>query len=60
MGRFFKAHWVREEDGRELWEGFEVREEKVRVNVPSRVLRVFMNGGLLSRPRYKKLLGSAR
>ena len=56
QGRFFKAY---SEDGGQIWHGYPVKRELVPRQVPSRVLREFVNRGQLSRVDYKKLLGSA-
>ena len=56
QGRFFKGY---SEDGGQTWHGYPVRRELVPRQVPTRVLREFVERGLLTRPDYKKLLGSA-
>lgn len=65
-GEFYKAYCEGtepvdgEEETVEVWHGYPVRREVVPRQVPSRVLREFVRRGRLSRPEYKKLLGSAR
>lgn len=57
QSRFFKAY---SDDGGSVWHGYPVARDLVPVQVPARVLRHFRDTGKLSRPEYKKLLGSAR
>ncbi|HSO00676.1 MAG TPA: hypothetical protein VLS89_20430 [Candidatus Nanopelagicales bacterium] len=59
-GRFFKAYSEGSLDGVELWHGYPVREERVREQVPARVLRELVRQGKLASARYKKLIGRAR
>jgi len=56
-GRFFKGY---SEDGGATWHGYPVREHLVPQQVPSRVMREFVNRGLLTAARYRKLLGDAQ
>lgn len=56
QGRFFKGY---SEDGGRTWHGYPVRREQVRRQIPARVLKQFVEKGLLSRAEFKKLLGSA-
>lgn len=57
QGRFFKAY---SHDGGVSWHGYPVRRELVPRQVPTRVLRRFIEDGVLSRAEYRRLLGSAR
>jgi len=65
-GAFYKGYCegMEPQDGGEgeieVWHGYPVRRKLVPRQVPSRVLREFVRRGRLSRPEYKKLLGSAR
>lgn len=59
-GDFFKGYPESIDEDIELWHGYPVREELVPRQIPARILRVFVKAGLLTRSRYKKLLGSAR
>jgi hypothetical protein len=56
QGRFFKGY---SEDGGRTWHGYPIRRDLVSRQVPARVLKEFVNRGLLARSDYKKLLGSA-
>ena len=60
QGRFFKGYTEGADANGECWHGFPVPEDKVRLQVPARVLKDFKNSGKLSSSRYKKLLGGAR
>lgn len=59
-GRFFKGYCEGVDDQSEYWHGFPVREDKVRIQIPARVLREFKRQGRITSPRYRKLLGSGR
>lgn len=56
QGRFFKGY---SEDGGQTWHGWPVRRELVPRQFPARVLKEFVQRGLLAKSDYKKLLGSA-
>ena len=56
QGRFFKGY---SEDGGRTWHGYPVRPELVGRQIPARVLRQFVESGLLTRSHFKRLLGSA-
>ncbi len=63
-GNFYKAYsqgTEEDEDGTpiEVWHGYPVRRELVPTQVPCKVLREFVKQRRLSKPEYKKLLGSA-
>jgi hypothetical protein len=60
QGTFFKGYPESIRDDVELWHGYPVREDLVPRQIPARVLREFVRQGKLAKPRYKKLLGSAR
>ncbi|MFU8807336.1 MAG: hypothetical protein ACNA8W_26240 [Bradymonadaceae bacterium] len=60
QGRFFKAYRTEDRAGIEVWHGYPVSEELVGEQIPARVLRVFVDRGLLTKAEYKKLIGSAR
>jgi len=60
QGRFFKGYTEGADASGEYWHGFPVPEDKVRLQVPARVLKHFKTSGKLSSPRYKKFLGGAR
>lgn len=57
QGRFFKAY---SEDHGETWHGYPIREGLVGDQVPTRVLRQFRRRGLITKARYKSLVGRAR
>ncbi|NOY27495.1 MAG: hypothetical protein GXP62_16655 [Oligoflexia bacterium] len=64
-GVFYKAYAEgvepdREHGNVEVWHGYPVRRELVPRQVPAKVLRTFVKAKRLSRPEYKKLLGSAQ
>jgi hypothetical protein len=60
QGEFFKGY-PEEADGEvEVWHGFPVDRNRVRLQVPARVLRAFRAAGTLTNAEYRKLLGSAR
>lgn len=59
-GRFFKGYSEATVGNDEIWHGYPVREEKVSDQIPARVLRQFKELKILSKARYKKLLGRAR
>jgi len=56
-GRFFKGY---SEDGGVTWHGYPVARDLVPRQIPTRVLRQFVQLGLLSDVDYRKLRGSAR
>jgi len=57
QGRFYKGY---SEDGGTTWHGYPVHESLVRTQVPSRVLKHFVQVGRLTKARYNKLHGSAQ
>jgi hypothetical protein len=64
-GTFYKAYpesvVTRSDDELvEPWHGYPVRRELVPRQIPARVLRQFLHDGRLTRPEYRKLVGSAR
>ena len=60
QGRMYKGYCEGADAAGEYWHGFPVPEERIRLEVPARVLRRFMMDGKISQARYRKLLGSGR
>jgi hypothetical protein len=57
QGRFFKAY--SEDDGK-TWHGYPIRYDLVPRQVRARILREFVNRGLLTKADCRKLFGSAQ
>lgn len=59
-GRIFKGYCESADDEAEQWHGYPVSEQRIKRQVPVRILRMFVQAGKMTSPRYKKLRGNAR